>query len=99
MDDPHKNNGGEKEMTRDELLNAVHLECPDFFDKLFLKVLGITSEEMDVCAGVYMKLTAAKISRILKMSERSVEAHKSNVCIKAHLKKGQRLRSYLLKIL
>jgi tetratricopeptide (TPR) repeat protein/DNA-binding CsgD family transcriptional regulator len=71
---------------------------PEFTKKLLTKHPELSPTELRICSLVRMNLKSEDIARLLCLSERTVEDHRTNVRKKMKLKRAEDLMSYLVKL-
>jgi tetratricopeptide (TPR) repeat protein len=71
---------------------------PDFQSKLLQRFPEMSGMEMRVCALLKLKLTSADISKLLCLSERSVEGHRLHIRRKMALAPGEDVHAVLAAI-
>jgi tetratricopeptide (TPR) repeat protein len=71
---------------------------PDFRDKLLEKYPDLSKMELKVASLLKLKLTSLDISKLLCLSERSVETHRYNIRKKMGLSREQDIREVLSNV-
>jgi DNA-binding CsgD family transcriptional regulator len=71
---------------------------PLFLDTLGLKHTGLSLNETKVCVLLFLDCTTKQIAKILNREPHSIDAVRSRLRKKLHLKEKENLREYLKKL-